>query len=355
MFHTTLETGKNILVEEPRALSSHGVTSVGSEGSSVIDVLVIDCPRQSLVQHSLDTAFQIPVAPSNALVSQIEHFARCILPIVLLVMVTLTPVHATTQPSIPINGRYSVFTVKIYIPLTPKWAHDVVLNATIAWNRAQLHYLQNNSTATAYNFVETDDGTATSTVSFSMSTAYASIAVGWTNYIFAPGTRNSIISTQTYLTPTVFNDAQANNATANRYAFWLALHELGRTLGLGSLMDGKDIMEPRYFAPRLDDVPQFSTLDLYALHVLGQGSAPNFVTLPDGVENQFTPATFFLPNPHSPVPLAPTAAVTQSTAGSVNFSAHCCASKLTGLHRLSGVPHVLRVPVPSLQLQTLRV
>jgi len=215
----------------------------------------------------------------------------------LVVMVTLTPVHAATQPAIPINGRYSVLTIKIYIPPTPKWAHDVVLNAAIAWNSAQVLYLQNNPTARVYKFMETDDGTATSIVSFSMPAAYASIAVGWTNYKFAPGSRTSIVSTQTYLTPMIFNDAQGSNASANRYAFWLALHELGRILGLGSIIDGKDIMEPRYFPSRVDKVPQFSTLDLYALHVIALGNAPNFITLPGGVQNQFTPVTTFLPQP----------------------------------------------------------
>ena len=212
----------------------------------------------------------------------------------LLAFITLIRVHASNQPSIPINGRYSVLTIKIYIPDTPKWAHDVVLNATIAWNRAQLWNLQNNPTATVYNFVEADDGTATSLVSFSMPAAYASIAVGWTIYKFAPGSRTSIVSTQTYLTPTVFNDAQGSNATAREYAFWLALHELGRILGLGSILDGQDIMEPRYTPQRVSQIPRLSTLDLYALHVLAQGTAPNFVTLPDGVLDQFTPVTVFL-------------------------------------------------------------
>jgi hypothetical protein len=217
-----------------------------------------------------------------------------ILPLMLLAFITLTPVHASTEPSIPIQGRYSVLTIKIYIPTTPKWAHDVVLNATLAWNKAQLWNLQNNPPTTVYQFVETDDGTATSTVSFSMPAAYASIAVGWTTYKFAPGSRTSIASTQTYLTPTVFNEAQGSNATARSYAFWLALHELGRILGLGSILDGKDIMEPRYTSARVAQVPKLSTLDLYALHVLAQGSAPNFVTLPDGVQDQFTPVTIFL-------------------------------------------------------------
>ena len=219
---------------------------------------------------------------------------RYLLPLILLALITLSPVHASTEPSIPIQGRYSVLTIKISIPTTPKWAHDVVLNATIAWNKAQLWNLQNNPNATVYEFVEADDGTATSTVSFSMPAAYASIAVGWTEYKFAPGSRTSIVSTQTYLTPTIFNAAQGSNATARNYAFWLALHELGRILGLGSILDGKDVMEPRYTAARVTQVPTLSTLDLYALHVLAQGSAPNFVTLPDGVQDQFTPVTLFL-------------------------------------------------------------
>jgi len=218
-----------------------------------------------------------------------------ILPLLLVVLLTLTSVHASAQPSIPINGRYSTLTIKIYIPPSPKWAHDVVLNATIAWNRAQFWNLQNNPTATLYTFAETDDGTATSTISFTMPAACASIAVGWTTYKFATGSRTSIASTQTYLSPTVFNEAQAGNATAREYAFWLSLHELGRILGLGSVLDGQDIMEPRYTPQRVTQVPRLSTLDLYAVHVLAQGNAPNFVTLPDGVQDQFTPVTVFLP------------------------------------------------------------
>ena len=218
-----------------------------------------------------------------------------LIPVALILIVSLTPVHAATQTSIPIIGRYSVLTIKIYIPTTPKWAHDVVVNATLAWNRAQFSSLQTNPAATVYQFVETDDGTATSTVSFSMPAAYASIAVGWTDFKYAPGSRTTIISTHTYLTPAVFSESQAANATARRYAFWLALHELGRILGLGSLMDGQDIMEPRYTPQRVTQVPRISTIDVYALHILASGSAPAFVTLPDGTQNQLIPVTALLP------------------------------------------------------------
>jgi hypothetical protein len=238
----------------------------------------------------------------------------CVLLFLLLCTLTVIPAHATTQPSIPITGRYSELTIKIFIPSSPQWAYDVVLNATNAWNQAQLWYLQNTPSATAYTFVETNDGTATSAVSFSMPAEFASIAVGWTSYKFAAGSRTSITSTQTYLTPRIFNDAGASNATARRYAFWLALHELGRILGLGSVLDGKDIMEPRYTPERVSGTPMLSTLDLYAVHVLAEGQAPTFVTLPYGVQDQLVLATSFLPNAHE-ILLAPMPASNQLASG----------------------------------------
>jgi hypothetical protein len=217
--------------------------------------------------------------------------ASSILPLMLLAVLALTPVHASTQPSIPISGRYSVLTIKIHIPAYPKWAHDVVLNASIAWNRAQLWA---NSSGPAYTFVEVDDSSATTTVSYSMPQAYAGIAVGWTNYNYAPTSRTSIVSTQTFLDPSVFNEAQGSNSTAQLYAFRLALHEFGRILGLGSILDGQDLMDPRGTPERALQPPMFSTLDLYAVHVLASGSTPTFVTLPNNLQNQLVDASTFL-------------------------------------------------------------
>lgn len=225
--------------------------------------------------------------------------ASYILPLTLLLVMALTPVHASTQPSIPINGRYSDLTIKIYIPPYPKWAHDVVLNASIAWNRAQLWA---NPSGPEYAFVEVDDGSATTTVSYSMPQAYASIAVGWTNYNYAPSSRTLIVSTQTFLDPSVFNEAQGGNATAQLYAFRLALHEVGRILGLGSILDGQDLMDPRGTPERALQPPVFSTLDLYAVHVLASGSTPTFVTLPNNLQNQLVDASTFLGS-GAPVPV----------------------------------------------------
>ncbi len=197
--------------------------------------------------------------------------------------------HASAQPSIPIIGRYSSLVISISVPQFPAWAHDVVVNAMVAWNQAQLWQ---GAASPVYTFVEVNDGSANAKVSFDMPKAYAGIAVGWTNYKFEPGSRTLIKSTQTYLDPATFN--VADNLTAGQYPFWLALHELGRVLGLGSILDSSDVMDPMATPTRASQPPMLSTLDLYAVHVLASGSAPAFITLPASVLNQRVDARNFL-------------------------------------------------------------
>ena len=211
-------------------------------------------------------------------------------------MTFAVPVHGSAQPSIPVIGRYSSLVISIAIPASPAWAHDVVLNATIAWNQAQLSL----NSGPVYSFVEVNDGSALAQVSFDMPKAYAGIAVGWTDYKFEPGSRTSIKSTQTYLDPTVFNAAQAGNLTGRQYAFWLALHELGRVLGLGSILDSSDVMDPLATPARASQPPTLSTLDLYAVHVLASGTVPAFITLPSNLQNQRVDARTFLSHEQGP-------------------------------------------------------
>lgn len=228
--------------------------------------------------------------------------ASCLL-VAFLLLATLLPiseVHASSE-SIPINGRQSAYVIGLRIPDTPKWAHDIVLNASIAWDQAQVWYRTSASSGNVYTLVASNDGMAS--ISFSMPTAYAEFAVGWTDYQFAPSSKTTIISTQTYLDPSVFGISQANNLTARKYALRLALHELGRVLGLGSVLDNRDIMDPMATPDRAEDSPLLSTLDLYALKVLASGYTPSFVTLPGNVQNQFVPATTFISGPTAqPIP-----------------------------------------------------
>jgi hypothetical protein len=176
--------------------------------------------------------------------------------------------------------------IGLRIPALPKWAHDTVLNASIAWNQAQIWYQQSApSPGSVYTFVEDSGGSAT--ISFNMPAAYSGIAVGWTDYKYAPSSKTTILSTQTYLDPSVFSSSQEGNMTGREYALRLALHELGRVLGLGSVLDGRDIMDSRATPSRARNPLLVSILDLYALNILASGKAPSFVTLPGNVPNQF--------------------------------------------------------------------
>ncbi|MGD0423330.1 MAG: hypothetical protein ABSA92_07720 [Candidatus Bathyarchaeia archaeon] len=176
-----------------------------------------------------------------------------------------SPIRATTY-SIPVNGRFVTSRITLKIPSTPKWAHDVVLNASLAWNNGQLWFQHTYfPDGNVYTFVESN--LANVTVNFEIPSACGGLAVGWTDYTYAPSS-TTILSARTYLDPTVFNAAQENNDTAKQYAFRLALHELGRVLGLGNLIDGNDIMDPLATPTRATQPPMISTLDLYAVHVL---------------------------------------------------------------------------------------
>jgi len=176
-----------------------------------------------------------------------------------------TPIHATAY-SIPVNGRFVTSRITLKIPSTPKWAHDIVLNASLAWNNGQLWFQHMYfPDGNVYTFVQSDH--ANVTVTYALPPLCSGLAVGWTDYTFGPSS-TAIVSARTYLDPSVFNAAQESNVTARQYGFRLALHELGRVLGLGNLIDGNDIMDPLATPTRATQPPMISTIDLYALHVL---------------------------------------------------------------------------------------
>jgi hypothetical protein len=95
-------------------------------------------------------------------------------------------------------------------------------------------------------------------------------AVGWTQYVLDHSL--TIIGAHVFLDEDVFSAGQQHNETALEYGFRLALHELGRVLGLGSLVDGLDIMNPIGTAMHAGNPPLISMIDLFALHVLASKS-----------------------------------------------------------------------------------
>jgi len=165
----------------------------------------------------------------------------------------------------PVVGRWSSLQIGLEIPSTPAWAHDLVLNASRVWNSAQAWFQHNYfPDGNIYNFFETPTGNVT--ISFSMPAECESIAVGWTRYILSGS--STILAAHIFLDRNVFNNAEQPNSTILMFALRVALHELGRVLGLGSLVDGHDIMDPLGTIARADTPPVISFIDLFALHTL---------------------------------------------------------------------------------------
>ncbi|MGP8069494.1 MAG: hypothetical protein ACLP5V_06355 [Candidatus Bathyarchaeia archaeon] len=187
----------------------------------------------------------------------------------LILVLFARPAYATAY-SIPVVGRWSTLQVGLQIPSSPTWAHDLILNASQVWNMAQLWFARNYFPGgQVYTFVESP--TANATVTFGMPAGYACIAVGWTQYILDKSF--TILGAHVFLDSGVFNPGQEHNETALEYGFRIALHELGRVLGLGSLVDGFDIMNPIGTVSHARDPPLISMIDLFALHVLASESS----------------------------------------------------------------------------------
>jgi len=179
------------------------------------------------------------------------------------------PAYATTY-SIPVVGRWPALQVGLQIPSTPTWAHDLVVNASQVWNRAQVWFTQNYFPGgNVYTFVASPVGNVT--VTFGMPAEYGCIAVGWTQYILDES--STILGAHVFLDQSVFNAGQGHNETGLEFGFRIALHELGRVLGLGSLVDGLDIMDPIGTISHALDPPIISMVDLFALHVLASESS----------------------------------------------------------------------------------
>jgi hypothetical protein len=213
--------------------------------------------------------------------------------LVLLFLASIPLAQATTTYSIPANGHFSTLTIGIQIPQNPAWAHDVAVNATRAWNQAQKWYQMNVQQGSPYVFLESSTGQVL--LSFTLPTAYSKFAIAWTEYTYAPSSKTRIVGAHVYLSQTIFNQAQESNSTARQYAFRLVLHELGHVLGLGHVLDGKDIMDPRGPAYLSTQQPFISTLDLYAIHTLASTtSVPTFITLPSNITYQLMDARTFL-------------------------------------------------------------
>jgi hypothetical protein len=192
------------------------------------------------------------------------HLLTVIILFLIITTVRVRPVYAAAY-SIPVVGSWSTHQIGLNIPTTPVWARAIILDAARAWNLAQLwfeqYYFPGGS---VFTFAVSPLGNVT--ITYGIPAAFASIAVGWTQYTFGSGT--TIVAAHVYLEENTFNSQQEPNTTDREYGFRLALHELGRVLGLGSLIDGLDVMDPLGTVSRSGEPPMISFIDLFALHIL---------------------------------------------------------------------------------------
>lgn len=180
----------------------------------------------------------------------------------LLAALTLIPfAQAQTTYTIPLEPRGWGGPINVQIQSTPTWAHNIVLHAMTTWNEAQAWFRDTYYPHTSiYTLVE--------------ATISGDAIVTFTNTLTPEGWRGSTKSIQEGLTRTII-DVQWGPDYTNT----LALHELGRVLGLDSAIYSQDLMN----IVNIDRIHAPSTLDLYGVHLLAGGSQSTSATLPANI------------------------------------------------------------------------
>ena len=188
------------------------------------------------------------------------------------------------------GGRWRRYTIPVFIPATPSWAHNVTLRAMNHWNEAQAWFANTYYPQNPYfTLVEGDNNSKVQVqLSDTPSTDY-------TTYEIVPRPQkdnativSAVVHVCTRLDKILFHE--------------VAMHELGHVLGLGHVKCciQEDLMYPianpyaaRQYFP--------STLDLYALHVLAtERTIPNSVTLPIDIQYLTAPDQIFARSAVSP-------------------------------------------------------
>jgi len=181
------------------------------------------------------------------------------------------------------GGRWRQYSIPIFVPATPSWAHNATLRAMNDWNEAQdwfasTYYPQ----STYYNLVEGDNNSkAQVQLLDTVSTDYTTLKIVPRFQKNNATIVSVVIHVGTRVDKVLFHE--------------VVMHELGHVLGLGHVKCciQEDLMYPvaNQYAAR-----QYfpSTLDLYALHVLAvERTIPTSVMLPEHIQYLTVPEQIF--------------------------------------------------------------
>lgn len=198
---------------------------------------------------------------------------------------SMMPVFASQSIfSIPLEGgRWRNYSIPVFVPATPSWAHIATLRAMSDWNVAQdwfarAYYPQ----SPYYMFVEGNNSSeAQVQLLDTPSTDYTTLKI-------VPHFQKD---NATIVSVVVHVGTRVDEALFHE----VVMHELGHVLGLGHVKCciQEDLMYPianpyaaRQYLP--------STLDLYALHVLAiEGTIPSSVVLPVHIQYLTVPEQIF--------------------------------------------------------------
>ena len=210
---------------------------------------------------------------------------KTVLLVLIFLSLSMYPVSASQSTFvIPLEGgRWRTYSISIFVPVAPSWAHNATLRAMSDWNAAQAWFASIYYPGSSYYILLNGGNSSAAQVQL-----LDTHATDYTTLKIVPRFQkdNATIVSVVVHVGTIVDEVLFHE---------IVMHELGHVLGLGHVKCcyQEDLMYPianpyaaRQYFP--------STLDLYALHVLAtERTIPSSVMLPVHIQYLTVPEQIF--------------------------------------------------------------